>query len=183
MTAQRARGFRRSSGSFHGLILATALSASTLLAGCDAGKPPRNELRFKTDDFVIRISPEQKPTRALEPTYWRVVVNDIKTGTPIQGGQGRVFATNRDRKTVANGLTETGELGTYRTNLMFVTAGMWAMSMQFRRDSTKALQRTEDWTQDILMADEPGNIQTPQSSRAPEAPPARTAPPPPKKEP
>ena len=182
MTAQRARGFRRSSVSIRDLFVAAVLSASALLAGCDAGKPPKNELRFKTDDFVIRISPEQKPTRALEPTYWRVVVNDIKTGTPIQGGQGRIFATNRDRKTVANGLTETGELGTYRTNLMFVTAGMWAMSTQFRRDSTKALQRTEDWTQDILMADEPGNIQTPQSTRAPEAPPVRTAPPPPKKE-
>ena len=36
MTAQRARGFRRSSVSIRGLFVAAALSASALLAGCDA---------------------------------------------------------------------------------------------------------------------------------------------------
>jgi hypothetical protein len=177
------RGSRGASVSIARLLLAGLLATAPVLAGCGATTPPKNELRFKTDDFVIRISPETRPTRALESTYWRVVVNDKKTGTPIQGGQGRIFATNRDRKTVANGLEETGELGTYRTNLMFVTAGMWAMSMQFRRDSTKALQRTEDWTQDILAAEEPGNFETPQSSRPAEPPPTRAAPPAPKKEP
>jgi hypothetical protein len=93
------------------------------------------------------------------------MVHDAKTGLPIQGGQGRIFGTNKDMKTVANGLEETGELGTYRSNLMFVTAGMWAMALQFRRDSTQILQKTQDWTQDILSADEPGNIQTPTSTR------------------
>jgi hypothetical protein len=166
MTEQRARGVRGLVASFRGMMMVAVASVS--LAACDAGTPPKNELRFKTDEFVIRVSPEQRPTRALEPTYWRVVVNDIKTGAPIQGGEGRIFATNRDSKTVANGLSETGELGTYRTNLMFVTAGMWAMGLQFRRDSTKALQRTEDWTQDIMMADEPGDFTTPQSTRAPQ---------------
>jgi hypothetical protein len=42
---------------------------------------------------------------------------------------------------------------------------MWAMAIQFRRDSTQILQKTQDWTQDILSADEPGNIQTPTSTR------------------
>ncbi|MCA0376480.1 MAG: hypothetical protein LCH84_12570 [Gemmatimonadetes bacterium] len=136
-----------------------------LLAGCDAGTPPKNELRLRTEDFTIRVSPETKPTRALEPIYWRVTVHDAKTGTPIQAGQGRIFATNRDMKTVANGLEETGELGTYRSHLMFVTAGMWAMAIQFRRDSLQPLQKTQDWTQDILSADEPGDFSVPQSSR------------------
>ena len=84
---------------------------------------------MRTESFAISISPETRPTRALEPIYWRVVVHDRETGTPIQGGQGRIFATSKDRKSIANGLEETGELGTYRTNLMFVTAGMWAMAM------------------------------------------------------
>jgi hypothetical protein len=104
-----------------------------------------------------------------------VVVHDAETGLPIQGGQGRIFATNRDMKTVSNGLEETGELGTYRSNLMFVTAGMWAMAIQFRRDSTQILQKTQDWTQDILSADEPGNFQTPQSTRVPATSPADSA--------
>ena len=146
-------------------LVASAFIAGLIVTGCDATPRPRSELRFSTDSFRIRVSPESTPTRALEPTYWRVVVHDINTGAPIQGGQGRVFATSRDRKTVANGLEETGELGTYRTNLMFVTAGMWAMSLEFRRDSTLPLQRTQDWTQDILMANEPGDFTTPQSKR------------------
>ncbi len=139
--------------------------AGALSAGCDAGRPPLGELRLRTEDFTIRVSPETRPTRALEPITWRVVIHDTKTGLPIQGGQGRIFGTNKDLKTVANGLEETGELGTYRSNLMFVTAGMWAMAVQFRRDSTQILQKTQDWTQDILSADEPGNIQTPTSTR------------------
>ena len=142
-----------------------SLAAGVVLAGCDAGTPPKNELRLKTEDFTIRVSPETKPTRALEPIYWRVTVHDAKTGTPIESGEGRLFATNKDMKTVSNGLAATEELGTYRTNLMFVTAGMWAMAVQFRRDSTQILQKTQDWTQDILSADEPGNIQTPTSTR------------------
>lgn len=72
---------------------------------------------------------------------------------------------------MANGLEETGELGTYRSNLMYVTAGMWAMAIQFRRDSAQKLQKTQDWTQDVLSADEPGDFTTPQSTRVPAAPP------------
>lgn len=149
----------------------SAFLVGVLLTACDAGPRPKNELRFSTDSFRIRVSPESTPTRALEPTYWRVIVHDITTGAPIQGGQGRIFATNKDRKTVANGLEETGELGTYRTNLMFVTAGMWAMSLQFRRDSLQNLQRTQDWTQDIQAANEPGDFTTPQSRRTDSIPP------------
>ncbi len=139
------------------LVRFLAIAATALLsAACDAGTPPKYELKFVTDSFSVRISPETRPTRALEPVYWHVTVHDRKTGTPIQGGQGRIFATSKDRKTISNGLEETGELGTYRTQLMYVTAGLWAHGLQFRRDSTLPLQRTEDWTQDILAGDEPG---------------------------
>ncbi|MEO7521157.1 MAG: hypothetical protein ABIW79_05020 [Gemmatimonas sp.] len=146
-------------------LVASAFTLGLLSSACDQAPRPRSELRLSTDSFRIRLSPDSTPTRALEPIYWRVIVHDINTGAPIQGGQGRLFATNKDGKTVANGLEETGELGTYRTNLMFVTAGMWAMSMQFRRDSTLLLQRTTDWTQDIQAANEPGDFTTPQSQR------------------
>ena len=147
--------------------LSAIVALSLVAAACEGDTRPRGELRFVTDSFAVRISPETRPTRALEPIYWRVFVHDRSTGTPIQGGQGRIFATSKDHKSIANGLEETGELGTYRTNLMFVTAGMWAMALQFRRDSTMPLQRTEDWTQDILSADEPGNF-TPPASQVPD---------------
>ena len=174
MIRSRLRSFGVSVGP-RGGVAAALVAAALVFAACDAGTPPKNELRFTTDDFVIRVEPEERPTRALEPTHWRVVVHDLKTGTPIQGGQGRIFATNADHKTVANGFDETGELGTYRTNLMFVTAGIWAMAIQFRKDSTKALQKTQDWTQTIFQADEPGDFTTPSSTRVPEQPSAPAA--------
>lgn len=166
MISLRARRLRRA---------AFATAAGLLLAGCGPAEPRRNELRLVTEDFVLRVSPESRPTRALEPIYWRVVVHDVKTGLPIQGGQGRIFATNQDRKTVSNGLEETEELGTYRSHLMYVTAGLWAMAVQFRRDSTQVLQKTVDWTQDILTADEPGDFTTPTSVRVPTPSPAAPA--------
>lgn len=138
--------------------------ASAFAAACGVTEKKQGELRFVTDSFMIRVYPESLPTRALEPLYWRVVVHERKSGAPVQGGQGRLFATSMDRKSIANGLEETDELGTYRTNLMFVTAGMWALGIQFRRDSTLPLQRTQDWTQQILSAEEPGDF-TPPGSR------------------
>lgn len=156
MTLLRARFVRRA---------AFAVAAGLAMAGCDQGRPPARQLKFKTDDFTIRVVAETQPTRALEPIYWRVTVHDRETGSPISGGQGRIFATNQDMKTVSNGLEETEELGTYRSHLMFVTSGMWAMAIQFRRDSTQILQKTMDWTQDILTAEEPGNFETPKSTR------------------
>lgn len=157
------------------VALLTSLAASLLLAACDAGARPKSEMRFVTDDFVIRVAAESLPVRALEPTHWRVVVSELKTGKPVENGQGRIFGTNRDHKTTANGLAATGELGTYRTNMMFVTAGLWAMGIQFRRDSTQKLQQTADWTQDVLTADEPGGIETPVSNRLPDPDSARKA--------
>lgn len=149
-------------------LLATT-AFSVLLGACDAGARPKNEIRFTTDDFVIRVAAESLPVRALEPTYWRVTVSELSTGKPVENGQGRVFASNRDHHNIANGLAPTGELGTYRTNLMFVTAGLWAMGIQFRRDSTQKLQRTQDFTQDVSPASEVGggNIEAPMSAPLP----------------
>lgn len=146
--------------------LACIVALPLVAAACGADtSPQRGELRFRTDSFTVRVSPETRPTRALDDVVWRVTVHDRVTGTPIQGGQGRIFATSKDHKSIANGLEETGELGTYRTKLMYVTAGMWAMALEFRRDSTQKLQRTEDWTQDIMAGDEPGVNTVPATPR------------------
>lgn len=96
------------------------------------------------------------PPRALEQIEFKVVVRDKESGEPIEGGEGRVFATNEDRKNVYNGLEKGAELGTYYTKIMFVTAGSWAIGLQFRRDSTRALQRTNDWMQEVYPEAPPG---------------------------
>ena len=98
------------------------------LAGCTAGPPTDSQTtRLWTDDYYIRVTSDPSPPRALEQVQYTVVVQDKKTRAPIDIGEGRIFAT----------------------------AGPWAMGVQFRRDSTQKLQRTNDWMQEVMAASEP----------------------------
>lgn len=130
------------------LVLVAALAVTAASCG---GPPPdeRGLVRLWTDDFEIRLKPDIVPPRALERISYVITIHDKETREPIVNGEGQIFATNSDRKTVYNGLTYGPEPGTYRTSIMFVTAGEWAMGFRFRRDSTVALQRTEDWRQQV----------------------------------
>ena len=106
-------------------------------------------IRLWTDSYEIRLKPDVIPPRALEQITYTITVYDKETREPIVNGEGQLFATNADRKTVYNGLEYGPEPGTYRAKIMFITAGEWAMGFRFRRDSTQALQRTEDWRQQV----------------------------------
>lgn len=132
-----------------------ALLAVVAGLGCGPTGPQPHQ-RLYTDDLAIQVWMTPAPPRALEQIEFKVVVRDKESGEPIEGGQGRVFATNEDRKNVYNGLEKGAELGTYYTKIMFVTAGPWAIGLQFRRDSTKALQRTNDWMQEVYPEAAPG---------------------------
>lgn len=147
-------------GAWRAALLALSVAC---VAGCTGGDRQSNAFRMTTESFSIRITPDPSPPRALEQVQWTVVVNDKATGLPIDGGEGRVFASSRDGKNIANGFAPTEQVGTYRTTLLYVTAGTWAMGVQFRRDSTQVLERTEDWTQDVLTGDEPGEYTLPSS--------------------
>ena len=138
-----------------GWLFAATLGAAAL-GGCAA--PPANDektIRLWTDDYYIRVTSEPSPPRALERVQYTVIVQDKKTRQPIDVGEGRIFATNEDRKNTDNGFEKAEQPGTYRTTLFFATAGPWAMGVQFRRDSTQKLQRTNDWMQDVMQATEP----------------------------
>jgi hypothetical protein len=80
---------------------------------------------------------------------YTIYVRDKKTREPIVNGEGRIFATNADRHSIWQGFTYGPEVGTYHSRLKFITAGEWALGIQFRRDSTRALQQTLDWRQRI----------------------------------
>ena len=139
------------------LARAAAVVAMWAAAGC-TNTPRKFEQRVWTDEFELRISSETTPPRAEEPTAYRVIVRDVKTKEPIVNGQGRIFATNSDGKTIWDGFKYGPEVGTYHATLMFLTAGEWAMNVQFRRDSTTALQRPQyDWRQLIRRGAEPGS--------------------------
>lgn len=144
-----------------GLVLAA--SALALLAGCSRGERRDNQFRMVTESYNIRVIVDPAPPLALEKITWTVVVNDKETGEPIDAGEGRIFASSRDGRNIANGFAPTEQVGMYRTTLMYVTAGSWAMGIQFRRDSTAVLERTLDWTQDVRSAEEPGEYALPSS--------------------
>lgn len=137
--------------------LRALVAAALVAAGASCGPPPdAGVLRFQTDDFDLRVSADVMPPRAIERITYTIVVRDRETNEPIVNGEGRIFATNADRKTVWNGFKYGPEAGTYRATLTFVTAGEWAMGIQFRRDSTEALQRTHDWRQHVRNEAPPG---------------------------
>lgn len=139
---------------FRGVLVLVGLLA-VAAGSCTGGSDP-STVRLWTDDFEMRATPDVSPPRALERIVYTVVVRDKATQEPIANGEGRLFATNADRKTVWNGFVYGPEPGTYRATITFVTAGDWALGIEFRRDSTLALQRTLDWRQTVHNEVAPG---------------------------
>src|SRR5437773_11792302 len=97
------------------------------------------------------------PQGALEAIVYRLVVQDNKTGQPIETGEGRIFATSADRANTSDGLKKEKEVGTYSGRLFFATTGDWAAAIQFRREKNPRLPLERvDWTQAVNLASEPG---------------------------
>lgn len=132
--------------------MAVGLGAA-LVAGCKS-EPHPYEQRFWTTDLKFTVSNDPSPPRARDRTVYRVTVRDKQTGQPIEGGQGMIFASTREGAKTWDPLLPGPELGTYYGTLKYVTAGEWAVAIQFRRDSTKQLQRVADWMQEVRNATE-----------------------------
>ena len=131
------------------LLAVGALALAPLAAvACEgpARRPP--ELRLLSDSFAFTISTDPMPPFARERQRWRVVVLDRDTRQPIQQGEGRIFANSRDGTSEWDGFAKGEEVGAYYGYLDFLTAGEWAMAVQFRTDSTLPLQRV-DWIQEV----------------------------------
>ena len=105
-------------------------------------------MRFWTDNFKIRVTSEPSPPFAREKTLYKVVVLDKNSNQPVEGGEGRIFASTRDGAKTWFPLGPGPELGTYYGTLNYVKAGEWAVAIEFRRDSTRKLERM-DWMQEV----------------------------------
>ena len=124
-----------------------ALAVAMLAAGC--GPNPRAlDNRQWSDNFAFRITIDPSPPRSVEDATYKIVVQDKKTGEPIETGEGRIFATSKDGANTDDGLAKAKEVGTYTGRLFFPTSGDWAVGLQFRRDSTQRLERV-DWVQTV----------------------------------
>jgi hypothetical protein len=136
---------------------ALLLCAAVCMVSCGPGKGAA-DMRAWTPEFEFRIASDVVPPRALEQIHYSITIRDNKTHEPIANGQGRIFATNADGHSIYDGFSYGPEVGVYHATLMFITAGDWAMNVQFRRDSTKALQKPDnDWRQTVDVASEPGS--------------------------
>ncbi len=133
-------------------VVTAVLTGAALAAACGEPKRANFEQRLWTDDFEIRVSSVPSPPIAQDTASYSIYVRDKKTREPIVNGEGRIFATNSDRHSIWQGFTYGPEVGTYHARLKFITAGEWAMGVQFRRDSTKPLQQSLDWRQLIRPA-------------------------------
>ena len=136
----------RATSRIAGGAAATFILAAGLLA-C-GGRPRPLETRLWSDSFAFRVQPDPVPPRSGEDIVYKVVVQDKKTGEPIQNGEGRLFGTSKDRANTNDGLAKGKEVGTYYAHVLFPTTGDWAMGLQFRRDSTSKLERV-DWIQTV----------------------------------
>jgi len=136
--------------------LAFAALMAAALTSCGSN-PKLLELRLWSDSYAFRVTVDPMPPKALEPIVYRVVVQDKKTGQPIETGEGRIFATSADRANTSDGFKKEKEVCTYSGRLFFATSGDWAAAIQFRREQNPRmpLERV-DWIQTVRPASEPG---------------------------
>lgn len=129
-----------------------AMVALAIIAGCNTRDPQAAiDTRMWTDDLALRIRLTPRPPFAREDVIVRVVVSDKESGAPVERGEGRIYAMSKDSVKIYDGLERGPEPGTYYAKLNFLTAGEWAIGLQFRRDSTQKLE-TMDWLQTIRNA-------------------------------
>lgn len=139
-----------------GRSLAVVAAAAFLAAAACSGNSKRvKDNRQWSDNYAFRITVDPTPPRAIEDATYRIVVQDKKTGEPIETGDGRIFATSKDGANTDDGFAKEKEIGTYSARLFFPTSGDWAIAIQFRRDSAQRLEKVE-WVQSVGNATGPG---------------------------
>ena len=128
-------------------LMLVGLAIVTL--GCGAREPRPQELRLISPNYSFSIVPSAAPPYAREATLYKVVIRDRDSRQPIETGEGQIFASNAERANTWDGFAKGAEIGTYYGKLNFVTAGLWAVAIRFRRDSLHPLEKVE-WMQDVL---------------------------------
>lgn len=129
------------------------LSAMTcgwvLVAAASCGTPQHPQLKMPSATYMFVETSDPIPPYAREAVLYTITVTDRKTGQPIETGEGRIFANTADGARTYDGFEKAPGIGVYTARLNFVTAGQWAIGIQFHSDSTKPLEKVE-WMQDVL---------------------------------
>jgi hypothetical protein len=113
------------------LVIAVA-AASIAACGPKAAGTGTTEYRAFTEHYALNITSDPSPPHAREKTVFKIRVRDKTSSQPIEGGEGIIYGS------------------TYTANLQFVVATNWALALQFRKDSTQALEKVDTWYQTVL---------------------------------
>jgi hypothetical protein len=132
--------------------LVIAIAAATLLAcGPKGSSSSTTEYRAFTEHYAFNITSDPSPPHAREKTLFKMRVRDKNTSQPIEGGEGIIYGNTEDNAGKTwDSFTPGQAPGTYTAKLEFVIATNWALGLQFRKDSTQALEKVDTWYQTVL---------------------------------
>lgn len=138
-------------------VLLLGAVVALVLAACTPRERAMPTIRTYSESFAFRITSDPMPPRARETILYKIVVLDKETGQPVEGGEGRIFANNKEGTSTWDSFQRGREVGTYYAKLRFVTAEQWAVGIEFRRDSlpTTRIERATDYQQEVGAASEP----------------------------
>ena len=128
---------------------AAIVTVSVVAASCGRSEAKQREIHYISKTYSFTIVPSEAPPHAREDITYKVFIRDRDTREPIQSGEGQIYSNNREGARTWDGFTYGPEVGTYYGRLHYVTSGLWAVGMRFRRDSLHPLEKIE-WMQDVL---------------------------------
>lgn len=137
---------------------AVCFALMLVVVACGPREPRVRQLRLLSKSYNFVIISDPSPPRAREGVRYKVVIHDRESRQPIETGEGQVYATSEERRNTWDGFEKGAELGTYYGKLNYVTSGVWAVAIRFRRDSLHPLEKVE-WTQEVY--NERGQATTP----------------------
>ena len=143
-STRRTRDRMRAAGTMFAI-----LAACTIAASCGRSEARPREMHYISKSYSFTIIPGQSPPHAREQIAYKIFIRDRESREPIQNGEGQIYSNNREGAHTWDGFRYGPEIGTYYGNLNYVTSGLWAVGLRFRRDSLHPLEKIE-WMQDVM---------------------------------
>ena len=133
---------RRTRPIFRAIGIGAIIVAVCAISSCGRSEAQQREMYRITKSYVFTIVPSEAPPHARDDIMYKVFIRDRDT-------RGQIYSSDSTGRKTWDGLTYGPEVGTYRGKLSFITSGLWAIAIRFRRDSLHPLE-TLDWMQEVL---------------------------------
>ena len=112
------------------------------ISSCGRSEARQPEIHYITKTYAFTIVPSEGPPHARDDITYKVFIRDRDTREPIQNGEGQIYSNNREGAHTWDGFRYGPEVGTYYGKLNYITSGVWAVGLRFRRDSLHPLAAT-----------------------------------------